>query len=98
MGAPSTITGRLLYYDEAYDILYDVEENQEEEWDKIKNVSYILENEQQKYWIDAARDGNSVFGINGNYSKIDENEYISYADDFYYGVRPVIEISTSELQ
>ena len=80
MGAPSTITGRLLTYEEANAL-----QNVEDEGNSIIfNVQY--------YWLGSANDSNYVWDVSeGNF-----NNY-RYDNDYGYGVRPVIEISTSDI-
>ena len=82
MGAPSTITGRLLSYEEANSA------------QTIQDNGTSIMSNGQSYWLGAAyyndcvwyvySDGNIVSG--GNYN-----------NDYYFGVRPVIEISTSDI-
>ena len=80
MGAPSTITGRLLTYEEA-----DALKNVEEEGNSIIfNVQY--------YWLGSASYDNSVWDVNDG----------SFGGNYYDtvgtgGVRPVIEINTSDI-
>jgi hypothetical protein len=86
MGAPNTITGRLLTYEEA-------EMHQNIEHD---GMSIILDG-YQSYWLGSAEYNNGVNEIAayGEFSVIASGNpsYISH-----YGIRPVIEIPTSELQ
>ena len=84
MGAPSTITGRLLSYEEA-DSAQSIEDN---------GTSIIFDG-RQSYWLGSASDNGFVWGVSIGYSSYD-----SYNSDFGdgYGVRPVIEIPTSALQ
>ena len=87
MGAPSTITGRLLSYEEANAL-----QNVEDEGNSIIfNVQY--------YWLGSASDGDyvyNVYSVWGVYEG-DFNDY-TYNDDYDgLGVRPVIEINTSDI-
>lgn len=80
MGAPSTITGRLLTYEEANAV-----QNVEDEGNSI-----ILNG--STYWLGSAYTYDDVWLVNEgsfNYNNYD------YGSD--YGVRPVIEISTSDI-
>ena len=80
MGAPSTITGRLLTYEEA-----DAVQNVEDEGNSI-----ILDD--TAYCLGSADDNNSVWYVLGG----SFNSYYYYGD-ISFGVRPVIEISTSDI-
>ena len=85
MGAPSTITGRLLSYEEA-DGAQNIEDN---------GTSIIFDGIQD-YWLGSAgsSNGDSVWGVCSDSSGFYDN--YRYYDDFL-GVRPVIEISTSDI-
>ena len=82
MGAPSTITGRLLTYEEA-DAAQTIQDN----------GTSIMSNG-QSYWLGSASDNNNVWGVytDGNIGSF------YYIYDGFYGVRPVIEIPTSEIK
>ena len=83
MGAPSTITGRLLSYEEA-DSAQSIEDN---------GTSIIFDG-RQDYWLGSADNNHNVWGVySGNSGFVSS----SYDYDFIYGVRPVIEISTSDI-
>jgi len=84
MGAPSTITGRLLTYEEA-DAAQSIEDN---------GTSIIFDG-RQSYWLGSAINSRSVWYVNSDDSNFHVNRY-SY--DNNGGVRPVIEMPTSELQ
>ena len=83
MGAPSTIEGRILTYEEA-----DAKKNIQD-----SGASIILGNN-QSYWIGSADYELYPFTVDGG----DFNNSISYDNADSYGVRPVIEIPTSALQ
>ena len=83
MGAPSTITGRLLSYEEA-DSAQSIEDN---------GTSIIFDGS-QIYWLGSANYGYSVWRVGSGGSSFGGS---SYNNDGTYGVRPVIEISTSEI-
>ena len=80
MGAPSTITGRLLTYEEA-----DASQTIEDDGNSI------IFND-TAYWLGSAYNTDSVWHV----LEGDFNDG-SYLDDSYDGVRPVIEISTSDI-
>jgi len=84
MGAPSTITGRLLSYEEA-DNAQSIEDN---------GTSIIFDG-RQSYWLGSAGDGLSVWYVRGGDSDFGSTDS---SDDRDYGVRPVIEIPTSEIR
>lgn len=84
MGAPSTITGRLLTYEEA-DAAQSIEDN---------GTSIIFDG-RQSYWLGSAYNRSRVWYV---YSENSDFSRISFSDDVDNGVRPVIEIPTSELQ
>ena len=84
MGAPSMITGRLLTYEEA-DAAQSIEDS---------GTSIIFDG-RQSYWLGSASNYSSVWGVYSSYSDFSNN---AFADDYVFGVRPVIEIPTSELQ
>ena len=83
MGAPSTITGRLLSYEEA-DSAKSIEDN---------GTSIIFDG-RQSYWLGSAYSNDVVWLV---YSSISAFDYSYYDLDGRYGVRPVIEISTSDI-
>ncbi|MBP3841305.1 MAG: hypothetical protein IK997_04170, partial [Bacilli bacterium] len=84
MGAPSTISGRLLTYEEA-DAAKTIEDNSKS----------IIFDEYQSYWLGSASDVNHLRVV---YSFGSSFDYGSYDSRYYYfGVRPVIEISTSDI-
>lgn len=91
MGAPSSIIGRLLSYEEAQDAI-DIE---------VDGTSIIYDG--QSYWLGSTNSGVSfhhdynTFFV-GSISEICSSECSTYNDNDYMGVRPVIEIPTSELQ
>ena len=83
MGAPSTITGRLLTYEEA-----------EANKDLGKNgYDSVIYNGIMTYWLGTAYDEDSAYVAVGEYNYITDFTY----DGQDAGVRPVIEIPTSEL-
>jgi hypothetical protein len=84
MGAPSTITGRLLTYEEA-DSAQSIENN---------GTSIIFDG-RQSYWLGSPYGNDYVWDVDGYNSTFSSNDYNS---DSYFGVRPVIEISTSEIK
>ena len=81
MGVPSTITGRLLTYEEA-DALQNVEDG----------GNSIIFND-TNYWLGSAKGNNLVSFVYywGNFSGIDYDSVVDIA------VRPVIEINTSDI-
>ena len=81
MGAPSTITGRLLSYEEANSV-QSIEDN---------GTSIIFDGS-QSYWLGSADSGISVWHVSpdGAFS-------CDYDADIDFGVRPVIEILTSDI-
>ena len=87
MGAPNTITGRLLTYEEVINNI---------------NVKYndvsIVDNKTQSFWLGNAG-SNSDFVFVYGYDSMNPDNLPSggYDYDFYYGIRPVIEIQTSEI-
>lgn len=84
MGAPSTITGRLLTYEEA-DAAQSIEDN---------GTSIIFDG-RQSYWLGSAYNDDGVWYVDSS------DSYFSYDGGDYddsRGVRPVIEMPTSELQ
>jgi len=83
MGAPSTITGRLLSYEEA-DSAQSIEDN---------GTSIIFDGS-QSYWLGSASGDNYVWFVISSDSSFNNGDY-DY--DGAYGVRPVIEISTSDI-
>ena len=94
MGAPSTITGRLLTYEEADAAQYIYDGVDEDE----NQISIIFDG-RQSYWLGSSCSySNSVWIVESNYSEFSWYDYDSDNGDVYYGVRPVIEIPTSELQ
>jgi len=84
MGAPSTITGRLLTFEEA-NTAQSIEDN---------GTSIIFDG-RQSYWLGSAGDGLSVWYVRGGDSDFGSTDS---SDDRDYGVRPVIEIPTSEIR
>ena len=85
MGAPSTITGRLLTYDEANYMKDITNEN---------GVSIIYSNNGD-YWIGSISNYNKIYAVVNSYGFLYGFE-LPYNKDF--GIRPVIEIPTSALQ
>ena len=83
MGAPSTINARLLSYEEAYN-----SRNV-----RASGANSIIFYREMSYWLGSAESDDWVYNVNA-YGYIDSNSYKSVE----YGVRPVIEIPTSELQ
>ena len=83
MGAPSTITGRLISYEEATSVK-NVKDN---------NKSIVLD-DYQTYWFGSAYNNNNLWYACPGYSNFDN--YV-YTNDTYYGIRPVIEINTSDI-
>ena len=84
MGAPSTITGRLLSYEEA-DSAQSIEDN---------GTSIIFDG-RQSYWLGSASDYNYVWSV------LSDRSNFLYNSNYYdgrFGVRPVIEIPTSEIK
>ncbi len=75
MGAPSTITGRLLKYEEA---------------NSLTSAQRTITD--QIYWIGSAYDSTHVWYINSDGTLTNINDY-----NEMYGVRPVIEINTSDI-
>ena len=85
MGAPSTITGRLLSYEEV-NTTQSIEDN---------GTSIIFNG--KSYWLGSANSNESIWCVwIYDYEPLSRVNY----NDLYYsaGVRPVIEIPTSELQ
>ena len=82
MGAPASITGRLLSYEEA-----------EEAYDLVDNGNYIVNNGIQDYWLGSVTEEYPFWACNQGL-----NSNASYESDGLSGVRPVIEIPTSELR
>ena len=86
MGAPSTIIGRLLSYEEAdeYKTLTD-------------NGISIIFDKHQDYWLGSAYgpNWNQAWHIYSDNTTFLENDY-DYEN--FFGVRPVIEIPTSEIK
>ncbi len=82
MGAPSNITGRLLTYQEA-DAAQTIQDN----------GTSIMSNG-QSYWLGSAGGSSSVWYV----SSVGDINYDYYNNDYIYGVRPVIEIPTSEIE
>ncbi len=85
MGAPSTITGRLLTFEEATSLGCDANENTCPEGSFIKKTPF---------WLGSAYDNGSVWHVS---SYAPSFSYDDCSDDDYYGVRPVIEINTSDI-
>ena len=84
MGASSTITGRLLSYEEA-DSAQSIEDN---------GTSIIFDG-RQSYWLGSSRNNSRVWYGDGSSSSFSN---YGYDYDGGYGVRPVIEIPTSEIK
>ncbi len=87
MGAPSTITGRLLTFEEATSpsIGCDADEY------TCPQDSFITDT---SFWLGSAGGDNYVWSVYGDNSSF---YYGIYDYDYSYGVRPVIEISTSDI-
>lgn len=84
MGAPSTITGRLLSYEEANSST-SITDNGE---------SIIING--TSYWLGSIQ-YNNIWSVDASHSALDaSNSWIDY--ELYMCIRPVIEIPTSELQ
>lgn len=90
MGAPSTITGRLLSYEEA-DASKEIGLEYDEELDK--NISIIYNG--TSYWLGSVKSDYYLWYVYSNLTWFSDN---SYDIDDLYGVRPVIEIPTSEIE
>ncbi len=83
MGAPANITGRLLSYEEA----------------EFLRDNYLETIGNGSFWLGSVLNRNGIFKVwavqyNYYYEFYDDN----YDHNTYHGVRPVIEIDTSELQ
>ena len=85
MGAPSTITGRLLTFEEATSLGCDANEN------TCPQDSFITDT---SFWLGSASSDSNVWSVSSDYSSFSNN---TYGLGGGYGVRPVIEIPTSEL-
>ena len=85
-GAPSTITGRLLTFEEATSLGCDANEN------TCPEGSFITKT---PFWLGSAVDINYVWYV---YNFKPSFTYDNYDNGNYYGVRPVIEIPTSEIK
>ena len=85
MGAPSTITGRLLTFEEATSLGCDANEN------TCPEGSFITKT---PFWLGSANDTRDVWSVYSNSSNF-YNSHYDYYDE--YGVRPVIEIKTSDI-
>ena len=85
MGAPSTITGRLLTFEEATSLGCDANEN------TCPQDSFITDT---SFWLGSALDNDIVWNVDSGSSGF---SYNTYFDDGAYGVRPVIEILTSDI-
>lgn len=83
MGAPSTITGRLLTYEEANNAKTVEDEG-----------NSIIFDEYQSYWLGTSGKNNSVYDVAPWRKNATQSEY---DDDTVNGVRPVIEINTSDI-
>ena len=98
MGAPSTITGRLLSYEEADSVkeVGRVDVN----YIELEYNSIIFNN--QDYWLGTASNDYSVTTVSDDASYFNSSYYYDNyyvcSSTTYPGVRPVIEIPTSELQ
>ena len=99
MGAPSTITGRLLTYEEA-DAVKEVGRVDIDEW----TYTTIIFNG-SSYWLGSVQlsDNFHVWSVESGFTNDNSGDYDFYSSNNYYmnsssGVRPVIEIPTSELQ
>jgi len=88
MGAPSTITGRLLTFEEATSpsIGCDADQN------TCPQDSFITDT---SFWLGSANSDGDVWDVGSDGSYFSGNSY-EVGDN--YGVRPVIEISTSEIK
>ena len=84
MGAPSTITGRLLSYEEA-DSAQSIEDN---------GIPIIFVG--GGHWVGSVGSTDGMWAVYSDGSSF--VPYGSYSDTGNFGVRPVIEIPTSELQ
>lgn len=82
MGAPSTISARLLTYEEAYN-KQNVEDN---------GTSIILG--APSFWLGSAGGYGAVWFVDASYSDFDTDQYSRVYNS---GVRPVIEIPTSDI-
>ena len=87
MGAPSSITGRLLSYEEAQTLIAVTVDN--------KSIIYT---DNQNYWLGSAYDDQYIWVIGGNYLDYEDYRGDVGASSSGAGLRPVIEIPTSELQ
>ena len=98
MGAPSTITGRLLTYEEA-DAVKEVGRVDIDEW----TYTTIIFNG-SSYWLGSAQlsDNFHLWSVESGFTNDSTGDYDFTINNYYeygsYGVRPVIEIPTSELQ
>lgn len=84
MGAPSSITGRLLTYEEA-DSAKEVKDN---------GTSIIFDGK-QSYWLGSSTDNEGIWSViigSNNFT------YGDTAEPDIFGVRPVIEMSTSDIK
>lgn len=84
MGAPSSITGRLLSYEEA-DGIKEVKDN---------GTSIIFDGN-QSYWLGSSNDNEGIWSViigSNNFT------YGDTAEPDIFGVRPVIEMSTSDIK
>ena len=88
MGAPSTITGRLLSYEEFI--------NEQNESALCNGQDYWLGSGAAALWWQST--GRFVWVVTSDNESVGYFDDFAYDDDFEFGVRPVIEISTSELQ
>ncbi|MBP3840821.1 MAG: hypothetical protein IK997_01705, partial [Bacilli bacterium] len=83
MGAPSTITGRLLTFEEATSLGCDANENTCPEGSFITKTSF---------WLGSADYDDYVWGVDSGGYFYDNGYNVNNV-----GVRPVIEISTSDI-
>ena len=86
LGAPESITGRLLSYEEMYSLL-DIQD---------EDGLSIIDNKHD-YWLGGAANGTCISVCNDSVvhsELIDKNSY----DSYFAGVRPVIEVQTSEIE
>ena len=92
MGAPSTITGRLLSYEEA-DAVKEVGRVDKVVMGESAYTSIIFD--ENSFWLGSVGANDAVFTV--MWIVLDGREGLNSLL-YYYGVRPVIEIPTSELE